>query len=319
MAITANDCVDTFISHCAYEKKLSEKSLKAYRIDLKQFTKFLNETRQEFTMNGIDKAIVREYIKNVSEGKKPSTIKRKVATLKAFFNFLEFDEVIEANPFRKIRVRIREGIKLPRTLSLARIDAILKHIYQLRDGIPGNEGTSSKHLTVVRDLAVMELLFCTGVRVFELCNLRNENVDLSRGNVKIIGKGNKERVVPICSDETIVALNEYANMSRSQIRTDNYFFVNRLGNRLSEQSVRLMIKKHVKTLKIEENITPHMFRHSVATLLLERGVDIRYIQVMLGHSSIVTTQIYAHVNEQAQREALTKGHPRESLNLTRKT
>lgn len=250
MAVTVKDCVDTFISHCAYEKKLSKKSLKAYRIDLTQFTKFLNDTGQIVTIDAVNKIIVREYIKNASEGKKPRTIKRKIATLKAFFNFLKFDEVIEVNPFRKIRIKIREGINLPRTISPARIGAIFGYIYRMREDVRGNK-VSSKHLSIARDLAVLELLFCTGVRVSELCNLRIENVDLSKGSVKIMGKGNKERLVPICSNKAIAALKKYVIVLRSHIRSNNYFFLNRLGNRLSEQSVRFMIKKHVKALRIE--------------------------------------------------------------------
>ena len=138
---------------------------------------------------------------------------------------------------------------------------------------------------------------------------------MAEGVLVIHGKGNKERIVPICTQEAQRALDEYAQLFNDKICDQGYFFINRLNNRLSEQSVRFMVKKYAKAVHLKENVTPHMFRHSVATLLLESGVDSRYIQDLLGHSSISTTQIYLKVNHKHQRKILNKYHPRNHLTL----
>lgn len=297
-----------FISHCRYEKNLSPKTLKAYQIDLRQFAEFLARNHPDERIDLVDKHILREYIKTVSAGNKPKTIKRKLATLKAFFNQLEFEDTILVNPFRKIRIRIKEGKILPRTIPRCDIDQLFRTVYALKRDKSSAIGPARRVL--VRDIAVIELLFSAGVRVAELCNLRPDNVDLQRGSVKIMGKGSRERMIPLCGDEIVQALCEYEALYRETIGSAGWFFINRNGCRFSEQSVRLMIRKYTDRAKIVERITPHMFRHSVATQLLENGVDIRYIQTFLGHSSITTTQIYAQVTEEFQRVAIEGKHPR---------
>lgn len=300
-----------FISHCQYEKNLSPKTLKAYQIDLRQFDKFIGQNYPNNCIDSVDKHILREYIKNISVGNKPKTIKRKLATLKAFFNQLEFEDTILVNPFRKIRVRIKEGKILPRTIPRCDIDHLFRTVYSLKQETSADIGYSRRAL--VRGIAVIELLFSAGVRVAELCSLRANNVDLQRGSVKITGKGSRERMIPLCGDEIMQALCEYEALYRDDIGSSGWFFVNRDGRRFSEQSVRLMIRKYTGRAEIPERITPHMFRHSVATQLLENGVDIRYIQTFLGHSSITTTQIYAQVTEEFQRVAIEGRHPRRGV------
>ena len=306
--------ISDFIAHCQYEKNLSDKTLKAYRIDLRQFHEFLNLDGTGMAIGEVDKHVLRKYIKHVSAGNKPKTIKRKLATLKAFFNHLDFDDTIVANPFRKIRISIKEGKSLPRTIPRSDIAHLFSTVYGLRQTKPSKSGYASRVLA--RDIAVIELLFSAGVRVAELCNLRADNVDLQRGSVKIMGKGSRERMIPLCGDEIVQALSEYQVLHSEKIVGSGFFFVNRDGQRLSEQSVRLMIRKRSTSAEISDRITPHMFRHSVATQLLENGVDIRYIQTFLGHSSITTTQIYAQVTEEFQRVAIEGRHPRRGLGVT---
>lgn len=149
----------------------------------------------------------------------------------------------------------------------------------------------------------------------ELCSLRHPDIDLHEGYVRIYGKGAKERIVQITNTYILDALRNYCRMVPSQSITHDFFFVNRLGHRLSEQSVRFMIKKYSHMAGLSEHITPHMFRHTFATLLLEEDVDIRYIQQILGHSSILTTQIYTHVTSTKQRDILTTKHPRNKLSF----
>jgi integrase/recombinase XerD len=311
IVLSVPEQVNGFISHCKYEKNLSEKTLKAYRIDLRQFTEFLAHEHSEINVGLVDKHVLREYIRVVSAGNMPKTIKRKLATLKAFFNHLEFEDTIIGNPFRKIKISIKEGKILPKTIPQPNIVQLFDSAYALKSAAQLRGGAKGR--TIFRDIAILELLFSSGVRVAELCYLKKEHVDLQRGCVKIMGKGRRERLVPLCGQEEIRALSKYAELFRVEIDSAGWFFINRDGKRFSEQSVRCMIRKYSKEANLLDRITPHMFRHSVATQLLENGVDIRYIQTFLGHSSITTTQIYVQVTEEAQRQVIESRHPRRAF------
>jgi integrase/recombinase XerD len=209
-----------------------------------------------------------------------------------------------------MKIKFQEPFLLPKTIPLITIQAILLAAYQ---DLYQNNTTTFYYKTVLRDIAVLELLFATGIRVSELCSLTINDVNLSEGYIKIYGKGSKERIVQIGNKEVLLALTDYKNTLRLPKCNSGFFFINRLNKRLSEQSVRYMIKKYVGIAGISMHITPHMFRHSFATLLLEEDVDIRYIQQLLGHSSIVTTQIYTHVTSNKQKSILTSKHPRNKV------
>ena len=295
--------ISFFLFHCKIEKKLSPKTLKAYEADLRQFEEFL----QKDDVATIDKEDLKSYLAVLSKFS-ARTMKRKVATLKTFFSFLEFEECIENNPFHKIRVKIKLEKLLPKILSLTEINSILKWAYTFKKSIP--EYNSYTYKEAVRNIAVLELLLATGIRVSELCSLRIENIGANFETIKILGKGNKERKIPITNAETIKALKANYNAFGNGIEESSFFFINRFGNQLSTQSVRNLVKKYAQKANIKRNITPHVFRHSFATLLLEEDVDIRYIQHFLGHSSINVTQIYAHVNEKKKKELLTVKNPR---------
>jgi integrase/recombinase XerD len=165
----------------------------------------------------------------------------------------------------------------------------------------------------VRNRAIFEMLFSTGIRVGELCGLIYENVDVASGTIKIIGKGDKERLVPVCNKEILDCLNDYICLRNKINSFQSHFFLTRTGKPMQEQNVRLIVHQYAEKSELSSTITPHMFRHSLATYLLEQGVDIRYIQVLLGHSNITTTQIYTTVNEKKQRELLEQFHPRNSF------
>jgi len=162
---------------------------------------------------------------------------------------------------------------------------------------------------------VIETLFSTGVRVSELCHLKITDVDLQHHHIRVLGKGKRERVIPLCDPATVNALSEYKSIYFTNTAIGDNFFLNRDRKPLSDQSVRQIIKKYQKKSQIPEMVTPHMFRHTIATLLLENGVDIRNIQTLLGHSSLAVTEIYTHVSLSAQREALGRCHPRTCLNV----
>ena len=261
-----------------------------------------------------DKYLLRIYIKDIYKFK-PKTIKRKIATLKALFNYLEFEDKIIVNPFRKIKVNIRTGQQLPSTIRLSNIKKLFKYLYNKKELYESNYPNREFTLfTISRDIAILEILFGTGLRVSEAANIKIKNVDLSQGWIKINGKGNKDRIIPVCDNEIKQAVRNYLSWMKQK---EGFLFRNRLDNKISEQSIRFMIRKYAKEAKIQEHITPHMFRHTIATLLLERGVDIMYIQSLLGHSSINTTQIYIQINEKVKRRIINKKHPRRDFKMIR--
>jgi len=289
-----------YLLDCEYQKGLDHKTLKAYRIDLAQFALFLAQGGLSLNREG-----VAAYVASLHQGYKPRSIRRKVASVKAFCGYLEYEELLEENPFTKLRLKMEPPLILPRTIPLSDIEGILAAAYRMKKEMSGN--------TPLRDVAVLELLFATGIRVSELCALRPGDVRLSEGEIKIYGKGAKERFVQIVNPSVLQALQEYRTVFANPIEQVGTFFVNRLCRPLSDQSVRGIVRKYVTLAGIGQHITPHMFRHSFATLLLEEDVDIRYIQCLLGHSSIVTTQIYTHVARKKQRDILASKHPRNQM------
>ena len=311
--MTLAEAIEDFLFHCRYEKNLSPKTLKAYETDLRQFTARV-PAQGLAPVAEIGKEVLREYIRGLYEGLAEKSVKRKVATLKALFHYLERDEAIPASPFRKMEVRIRESARLPRTIPLGELERLFRHLYARRDG--GTDRGSPAHRLLVRDIAVLEALFATGARVSEICHLRVEDVNLGEGWVRILGKGSKERVIQLCDAGTLAALRDYDSLrAETSVVEESTFFLNRRGRRLSEQSVRALLRRHAAEASLQVPVRPHLLRHSVATLLLDEGVDIRHIQHLLGHSSITTTQIYTHVDARSQREVLGAKHPRRRLRL----
>lgn len=305
---TIDEAAKAFLFHCNYEKKLSSKTLKAYGSDCRQFLAFLAKEKHPKELLLIDKHIIKLYLFHL-DGAKPKTLKRKVATLKAMFNFLEFEDEIQVNPFRKLRIQIKEPKMLPRVMTLAEVNAILSHAQ--KEVVNKKHGSRSVlHKERVRNRAILELMFATGMRVSEVCVLRPADVDLHSGQIRIMGKGSRQRIIQICHEDVLRALTNYNTAQFSRAKKKSYFFLSRRKSRLSEQSVRNMIKQYAKKSGIDKHITPHTFRHSFATLLLEQDVDIKYIQQFLGHSSINTTQIYTHVNANKQKEIMETKHPR---------
>ena len=300
--------IEKFRFHCIYEKNLSLKTMHAYDSDLNQFL----EKFKNYKVNEISKFDLKDYVESLfNHPYKIKTIKRKIAVLKTFFNYLEFDEILEINPFRKLRLSLKEPKLLPKTLDIKEIKTILKYLYDLKHIY---DKSTFRYKLLVRDIVTIEILFSTGIRVSELSNLKKNEINIKQGIIKIFGKGSKERIIQICDKEVLLLLKEYCILFKIKDNETKYFLLNRLNNNFSEQSIRAMIHKYEEKLGLK-NITPHMFRHSFATLLLEEGVDVRYIQNMLGHSSISTTQIYTKVNTKHQRKLLNTKHPRRTLNF----
>lgn len=296
--------ISKYLLDCQYQKGLDPKTIKAYRIDLNQFSAFLDQKYPD-----LNRERIMEYLSILHQKYKPKTIRRKIASIKAFCNYLEYEGLIRENPFSHLRFKLNVPSILPKTIPLSTIESILATAYQMEK----TAKTSKQQHTILRDIAILELLFATGARVSELCALQYGDVRLKEGEIKIYGKGAKERFVQIANPDVLKALLRYENSYKDIILQTGSFFVNRLHKPLSDQSIRQIVNKYCKLAKVQTHITPHMFRHSFATLLLEEDVDIRYIQRLLGHSSIMTTQIYTHVTGKKQRDILSERHPRNKI------
>ena len=294
----------SYITYCEKHKKLSQYTIKAYSIDLTQFI-------THKTNIGILKDDLSEYIQHLHESFKPKTVRRKIASLKAFIHYLYYQDLIDKNPFDKLDISFKEPLILPRTIPERIIHSLLISLYEnIKTSV-----TKYERALAIRNTAVIELLFATGARISEVCSLKSKDVDLDTQTIRIFGKGSKERVIQIENYDVLSILNRYKALFSDYIRPDEYFFLNNRKQRLSEQSVRTVIKNLEKQINSDIHITPHMFRHSVATMLLEENVDIRYIQKILGHSSITTTQIYTHVTSSKQREIMRTKHPRNKIHM----
>lgn len=296
--------ISNYLEHCEYRKRLDLKTLKAYRIDLAQYCNYVEKSDTFFSKNTVD-----TYLTNLHKQYKPKTVKRKIASLKAFFRYLTYMEFLSINPFDKLELRFREAKLLPKIIPFHSIQAFLSTLYAQKN----KAKTGYQQQCCIRDIAVIELLFATGIRISELCSLKPQSIDFESNTVLIFGKGAKERILQIGNPDVLSSLRLYRDTFQNDISLCGYFFVNRLQHKLSDQSVRFMINRYAGLAGIDQHITPHMFRHSFATLLLEQDVDIRYIQRMLGHSSITTTEIYTHISNTKQKDILVNRHPRNQM------
>lgn len=301
-----------FLFHCRYEKALNDKTIKAYETDLTQFEQEMVALNEAQPFPWISKNELKCYLKVLSNFQ-PKTVKRKIASLKAMLHFIEAEDDDFLNPFRKLRVKIKVPRILPTVMNQQEVIAILSYLYKKKKEC--NEKKTYAYSLLIRDIAIVELLFGTGIRVSELCSLKINSVNLEEGYIKVYGKGSKERMVQICQSEILIALKTYQQLEVRRKKKVDFFFSNRLGSELSTQSVRSMIKKLAMFSGLSKVVTPHTFRHTFATLLLEEGVDIKYIQTILGHSSLTTTQIYTHVSIAKQKLILTDFHPRKNMSI----
>lgn len=299
--------IKCYLEYCQNQKRLDAKTLRAYRIDL---TQFCGDIQPEDILE-VTPEILEGFIAVLHQKYKPKTVKRKIASLKALFHYFEYKDLIDRNPFNRVQVKFREPAFLPKTIPLHTVETFLSTIYkQMADA-----KTVYQKRNTLRDAAVIELLFATGMRISELCSLKAEDINLYDRTVLIYGKGSKERKVQLGNDDVVSILEKYKNDFQAEIRSCGHFFANQNGKELSDQAVRRMINKYTSLAAIDLHITPHMFRHTFATSLLEADVDIRYIQEMLGHSSINITEIYTHVAMSKQRGILTTKHPRKNFHI----
>jgi integrase/recombinase XerD len=230
---TLETAISDYLQHCKMEKRLSPKTLKFYEIDLLQLKSFLNEGRYSMKLSAITRVELRQFIASLS-ALKPKSVKRKIASVKAMFNYLEFEDSITVNPFRKMRFKIKEPQKLPAVLDIKEIMALFKTSYEAKNGISSEQGYV--YFESIRNVVVLELLFSTGARVSEIANLRLESINLHTGSITIKGKGNKERIIQICNKETLGILRTYNSLFQDRIeKSGGWFLTNRLYHKLSDQ------------------------------------------------------------------------------------
>jgi integrase/recombinase XerD len=305
---TFNSATQWFLGHCADHRKLSRHTLKAYKHDLSHFRTFAPDLPDDIPISSINRNLVQRWLASMN-GAKPRTVRRRLATLKSMFSSLERSGNLNNNPLAGFRSEVKVGSTLPRILARGTVKSLLQS--------PRKEVAQepAKRNRFVRETALIEMLFSTGMRVSEAVATNIENVDMERLVISVRGKGNREREIPIVCDAFQEALSQHLEeRCLNGVTPEAPLFLNRRGNRMSDQSIRGLLRRHATRIGTRR-ITPHMLRHTVATLLLEDGVDLRNIQRLLGHSSITTTTIYVHVSERSQRKALAGRHPRNKMNV----
>jgi integrase/recombinase XerD len=293
-----NQFIDLFLTYLTAVKGLSKNTLESYGRDVLKLAIFLEEKN----ITGIDQTgykHILDFLTHLKErGLKPRSISRALISIRQFFKFLLAEKFIESDPTFLIRTPKTKRV-LPDVLSLEDVEKLLSS---------PNESSPEG----IRDKSMLEALYATGIRVSELVELKLNDVNFEAGYIVAYGKGSKERIVPI-GEKANNKLREYLDISRPKLlksRTSDNLFVTRLGKKMTRQGFWKLIKIYSRKSGITKKISPHTFRHSFATHLLERGADLRAIQIMLGHSDISSTQIYTHIERGRLKEVHKKYHPR---------
>ncbi len=297
-----NKVCDQFLSHCEYNKQLSHHSIAAYKRDLCCFVDFTTP----INLLACDKFILKDYLKFLNtEGNAKKTIKRRLACLKSMFRWLELEEQIEINPFHKIDVSFKMPRQLPRNIPKSDLNKMLtaaknqlglnSHSMYLQADFK-DIIKIPKDLNLFSALLAVEMLFTTGIRVGELVNIELQHINLGESKIRILGKGQRERFVFISDKEVSNLLTSYMSLRHIVNTNEPFLIVNSRGKAASTHFIRKLLRQTSNSAKVERKITPHMYRHSAACQLLESGLDIRYVQRLLGHQSISTTELYTHVN-----------------------
>ena len=288
--------ISNYLSYCKTHKRLSTHTIRDYKNYHLQFYNS-NYNNVEYYIEFLTKSNI-----------KSNTLRRKIASLKVFYSYLKFQDIIDENPFNQLRFQFRKEKILPKTIPYD----VLKSVYSYSEQKVIYSKSKYQKQKAERNLLIISLLLSTGIRISELCHIHFKDINFSNRTLHIIGKGKKERILFLGDQTTFRLLKTYIN--KYCIQPNDYLFTGHNPLKaLSEQSVRLILKKLVKKNNLSITITPHMFRHSFATMLLDKNVDIRYIQQILGHSSISVTQIYTHVSQSKQKEILTLCNPISSI------
>lgn len=292
------ELIDTFLNYLSVERGLAKNTIISYREDLHAYINFMEYNKID-ALSRIQKNDIVDFMLNQKDkGVQASSIARRLAAIRMFHRFLVRERILKADPSNLIDSP-KLWKRLPETLSLNEVETLIT-----QPDVRDTQGA--------RDRAILETLYATGMRVSEAVNLKLDSLNLEVGFLRCVGKGNKERVIPL-GKKAISSITRYMEVSRPKLlrkEESDFLFLNRFGKKISRQSLWKLIKRYAKLAKIKKPIKPHLLRHSFATHLLERGADLRSVQEMLGHSNISTTQIYTHINKDRLKSIHKMFHPR---------
>lgn len=314
--------IEKYLAVCSNLRGLSEHTIKAYRVDLAQFLNFVDNDILIEEISKHELSNFHHYL--VESGLMQSSIKRKLACLKAMFRWFELEDLIEINPFHKFRVDLKTARRLPRNVPRSELQLLIN---QAQQALPltssGKQKAPSLHQTKlitkkrelndITKLVALEIFIATGVRVSELASIRLRDVFIKEKKIKILGKGSRERYVFLPDEELCSLLSYYLQSRRVTEPENDFLLVNSRGKPASTQFLRRLMKELSQSAQTSIKTTPHMLRHSAACELLDSGLDIRYVQRLLGHSSISTTEIYTHVANTTLQEKLQKAEVRKRI------
>lgn len=291
--------LEDFLHYVMVERGLAKNTIQSYRRDLQKYIQYVSHVEQIANLNDVTRNVIMNYLYFLKDnGLASTTIARTIASVRSFHQFLLREKVTEKDPSVHIETPKQEK-RLPKVLNLEEVEALLMS--------PGNKTAYD-----VRNKAMLELLYATGMRVSELCSLQLQDVHITMGFIRCVGKGSKERIIPIgkIAAEALVNYIEDGRNLLTKKKKHDFLFVNHHGGPLSRQGFWKILKKLSKEANIEKDLTPHTLRHSFATHLLENGADLRAVQEMLGHADISTTQIYTHVSKTRLKDVYSTYHPR---------
>jgi integrase/recombinase XerD len=292
------ELIDTFLNYLSVERGLARNTIISYREDLNTYLDFIAKSDIE-ALSKISKNNITNFMFSQKErGIAVNSIARRLAAIRMFHRFLTRERIVKDDPSTLIDSP-KLWKRIPETLTINEVESLIA-----QPDVRSSQG--------VRDRAILETLYATGMRVSEAVNLKKDNVNLDIGFLRCVGKGDKERVIPI-GKKAIASINKYLEAARPKFLKDKeseFLFVSRIGKKISRQSFWKILKKYAKLARIKKPIKPHTLRHSFATHLLEHGADLRSVQEMLGHSNISTTQIYTHINKDRLKNIHRQFHPR---------
>ncbi len=304
MAITDDELIDVYVSHIRLNKNYSEHTVTAYAGDLCAFAEYLGQSRAPVGLSDVKPHNIRGYLAFLhSERIERKTAARKISSLRSFYRFLVSRGIIESSPVVGVRFP-KQAKKLPIFLDTEDIDKLF--------GMPSSESWLG-----LRDVAILEVLYGGGLRVSEVVGINVADVDFSQGIIRVRGKGRKERMAPV-GQYAIAAINAYRDRLEQYGRDEDFqyekdvLFVNKLGSRLSDRSVRRNLDGYLIKAGMDLSISPHTLRHTFATHILNNGADLRSVQELLGHKSIAATQVYTHLTTKRLKEVYENAHPLEN-------